>query len=133
MSRPPLLDTKRAHTFSNYFELGVAVDELVAEFGYELERHAIALPEHSGELTFLADIEQQLVETLPFVDLANEATRREILIAPVVSASARHAQANLRIEYGIQVNRRLQGKLDDYLWKHQHLLIIEILLAVLTP
>ncbi|MEH2403424.1 hypothetical protein [Nostoc sp.] len=29
MSRQPLLDQNRSYTFSNYFELGFAVDDLV--------------------------------------------------------------------------------------------------------
>ena len=34
MNRQPLLDPNRSYTFSNYFELGFIVDDLVAEFGY---------------------------------------------------------------------------------------------------
>lgn len=34
MAGRSLLDPNRSYTFSNYFELGFTVDELVAEFGY---------------------------------------------------------------------------------------------------
>ena len=44
MSRKALLDPNRSYTFSNYFELGFTVDDLVAEFGYSFERKFLTLP-----------------------------------------------------------------------------------------
>ena len=125
MSRPPILDPNRSYTFSNYFELGIAVDELTNELGYGFRRTLLELPEHEGAITFLPTLNTQIIETLPFVDLANEATRREVLIAPIVSTLVRMAQANLRIEYNIKVNQQLQGNLDYYLWTQSNLLVIE--------
>ncbi len=81
MSHKPLLDPNRSYTFSNYFELGFAVDDLVAEFGYSFERKFIELPQYSGNLDRIIDLKQRIEEILPYVDLENETTRREILIA----------------------------------------------------
>ncbi|MEB3340426.1 hypothetical protein [Okeania sp.] len=33
MTRKPLLDRNRSYTFSNYFESGFTVDDLVTEYG----------------------------------------------------------------------------------------------------
>ncbi|WP_445636730.1 Restriction endonuclease subunit R [Nostoc sp. DSM 114161] len=125
MSRPPLLDPNRSYTFSNYFELGFPVDDLVAEFGYSFERKFIEFPQYSGTLDRLADLKQRIEEVLPFVDLENEATRREILIAPIVTDLIHYSHAKLRIEYSIKVDNKLQGNLDYYLRTTTNLIVIE--------
>jgi len=125
MSRIPLLDPNRSYTFSNYFELGFAVDDLVAEFGYSFERKFLKLPQYSGSLDRLADLKQRIEEVLPFVNLENEATRREILIAPIVTDIIHYSHAELRIEYSIKVDNKLQGNLDYYLRTTKNLIVIE--------
>ncbi len=125
MSRQPLLDPNRSYTFSNYFELGFAVDDLVAEFGYAFERKFLNLPQYSGRLDRIAELKQRLEEVLPYVDLENEATRREILIAPVVIELIHYSRAKLKIEYNIKVNNQLQGNLDYYLRTKFNLIVIE--------
>ncbi|NMG17991.1 hypothetical protein [Brasilonema bromeliae] len=125
MSRQPLLDPNRSYTFSNYFELGFAIDDLVAEFGYSFERKFLHLPQYSGTLDRLLDLKQRIEEVLPYVDLENEATRREILIAPVVTELIHYSRAKLRIEYNIKVDNRLQGNLDYYLRTQTNLIVIE--------
>lgn len=125
MSRPSLLDPNRSYTFSNYFELGFAVDDLVAEFGYSFERQFLELPQYSGSLDRLAELKQRIEEVLPFVNLENEATRREILIAPIVTDLIHYSHAKLRIEYNIKVDNRLQGNLDYYLRTTTNLIVIE--------
>lgn len=125
MSRPPLLDPNRSYTFSNYFELGFAVDDLVAEFGYSFERKFLELPQYSGSLDRLAELKQRIEEVLPFVDLENEATRREILIAPIITDLIHYSHAKLRIEYNIKVNNKLQGNLNYYLRTTTNLIVIE--------
>jgi hypothetical protein len=125
MSRTPLLDPNRSYTFSNYFELGFAVDDLVAEFGYSFERKFLKLPQYSGSLDRLADLKQRIEEVLPFVNLEKEATRREILIAPIVTDIIHYSHAELRIEYSIKVDNKLQGNLDYYLRTTTNLIVIE--------
>ncbi|MDF5707460.1 MAG: hypothetical protein PUP90_07185 [Nostoc sp. S4] len=125
MSRPPLLDPNRSYTFSNYFELGFAIDDLVAEFGYSFERKFLKFPQYSGTLDRLTDLKKRIEEVLPFVDLENEATRREILIAPIVTDLIHYSHAKLRIEYNIKVNNKLQGNLDYYLRTTTNLIVIE--------
>lgn len=125
MSRLPLLDPNRSYTFSNYFELGFAVDDLVAEFGYSFARKFLDLPQYSGRLDRITDLKQRIEEVLPYVDLENEATRREMLIAPVVTDLIHYSRAKLRIEYSIKVDNKLQGNLDYYLRTQTNLIVIE--------
>ena len=56
MTLQPLLDPSRFYTFSNYFELGFAVDDLVAEFGYSFERKFLTLPQYADKLDLIADL-----------------------------------------------------------------------------
>ncbi|KAF3888732.1 MULTISPECIES: hypothetical protein [Nostocales] len=125
MSRQPLLDVTRSYTFRNYFELGFPVDDLVAEFGYSFARQFLSLPKYSGNLDRISDLKQRIEEVLPYVDLENEATRREILIAPLVTDLIHYSRAKLRIEYNIKVNNQLQGNLDYYLRSSANLIVIE--------
>jgi hypothetical protein len=125
MSRQPLLDPNRSYTFSNYFELGFAVDDLVAEFGYSLERKFLNLPQYSGTLDRIPGLKQRIEEVLPYVDLENEATRTLILIAPIITDLIHYSHAKLRIEYSIKVDNRLQGNLDYYLRSNTNLIVIE--------
>ncbi|MCW5315391.1 hypothetical protein GTQ43_16715 [Nostoc sp. KVJ3] len=125
MSRQPLLDPNRSYTFSNYFELGFAVDDLVAEFGYSFERKFLDLPQYSGTLDRLSNLKQRIEEVLPYVDLENEATRREMLIAPIVTDLIHYSRAKLRIEYNIKVDNQLQGNFDYFLRTQTNLIVIE--------
>ena len=125
MTRQLLLDPNRSYTFSNYFELGFTVDDLVAEFGYSFERKFLTLPQYADELDRITDLKQRIEEILPYVDLENEVTRREMLIAPIISDLIHYSHAKLRIEYSIQVNNRLQGKLDYLLRSTTNLIVIK--------
>ncbi|MDJ0795389.1 MAG: hypothetical protein QNJ51_00930 [Calothrix sp. MO_167.B12] len=125
MTRQPLLDPNRSYTFSNYFELGFTVDDLVAEFGYSFKRKFLTLPQYSDKLDRITDLKQRIEEILPYVDLENETTRREMLIAPIISDLIHYSHAQLRIEYSIQVDNRLQGKLDYLLRSTTNLIVIE--------
>jgi len=84
MTRQPLLDPNRSYTFSNYFELGFTADDLVTELGYSFERKFLNLPQYSDQLDRITDLKQRIEEILPYLDLENEVTRREMLIAPII-------------------------------------------------
>jgi hypothetical protein len=120
-----LLDPHQSYTFSKIFELKIRADELVEEFGYSLSRKRLALPQYSGELDRLEELRSRIEEILPYVDLANETSRREILIARVVTELVYYTKAQLRIEYPIKVTEQLQGYLDYLLRSTSNLLVIE--------
>ncbi len=125
MTRQPLLDPNLSYTFSNYFELGFRVDDLVTEFGYSFQRKFLALPQYSNKLDRITDLKQRIEEILPYVDLENETTRREMLIAPIITDLIHYSRAKLRIEYSIKIDNRLQGKLDYFLRSTSNLIVIE--------
>jgi hypothetical protein len=123
MAKP--LDLNQSYTFNQIFELKIEVDELVAEFGYSLTRKRLNLPQDSGELDRLSEVRERIEEVLPYVNLANARTRREILIAPVVLDLVHYTHAQLRIEYPIKVTEQLQGCFDYLLRTQTSLLVIE--------
>ena len=119
------LDLNQSYTASKIFELKIEVDELVAEFGYSLTRKRLNLPQYSGELDRLSELRERIEEVLPYVNLANEASRREILIAPVVLDLVHYTHAQLKIEYPIKVTEQLQGCFDYLLRTQTRLLVIK--------
>jgi hypothetical protein len=120
-----VLDPSQSYTFSKIFELKAEVDALAADFGYSLKRSRLALPQYTGELDRLEQLRDRIEEVLPYVNLANEATRREVLIAGVVLDLIHYTHAQLRIEYPIKVSEQLQGLLDYLLRTQNNLLVIE--------
>ena len=120
-----ILQAGQSYTFSKLFELKVEVDDLVNEFGYTLQRLELSLPQYKGELDRIRDTQDRISEILPYVNLANEATRREVLIAPVVTDLVHYTRSQLRIEYQIKVSEHLQGYFDYLLRNQAWIIVIE--------
>lgn len=119
------LDPNRSYTFSNYFDMGIIPSELVVEFGYSLSKQIIQLPEYVGELDRVANLKQRIEEVLPYIDSENETTRREFMIAPIVTDLIYYSHAHVRIEYNLKLTNQLQGTLDYYLETGNGVVIIE--------
>ena len=120
-----LLDPNQSYTFSKIFELKIPADELANEFGYSYSRKKLQLPHYSGMLDRLDETRSRIEEVLPYVDLSNETSRREILISRVVIDVIYYTKAQLRIEYPIKVTSHLQGCLDYLMRSTTDLLVIE--------
>ena len=120
-----LLDPNQSYTFSKIFELRIEADDFVTEFGYTLERTRLDLPQYPGELDRLEELRSRIEEVLPYVSLASETSRREVLISQVVLDLVHYTKAQLRIEYPIKVTEQLQGYLDYLLRSQTELLVIE--------
>ncbi|NES01005.1 MAG: hypothetical protein F6J86_45820, partial [Symploca sp. SIO1B1] len=120
-----ILDPNQSYTFSKIFELRIRPDDLANEFGYNFTRKHLQLPQYQLELEHLNYLKNQLKAVLPYVDLVNETSRREVLISQVVLQLVGYTKAQLRIEYSIKVNEQLQGYLDYLLRSPTELLVIE--------
>ena len=125
MVKPSILEPGKAYTFCSYFEMTYEPDDILAEFSVSLQRRPLTLPKSNAELDQLTDLKQRLQRRLPYVSLTSEAARREVLIAPIVLALIDYTQAQLRIEYAINVSAQLRGLLDYYLRTQHTLLVIE--------
>jgi hypothetical protein len=120
-----LLNETQSYTFSKIFDLKIDADELAADFGYSFERKRLQLPQYQGELGTVETIRTYIESVMPYVNLANETSRREILVAPVILEVVRQTRAELKIEYPIKVTEQLQGVLDYFLRSQTELLVIE--------
>ncbi len=125
MSKASILEPGKSYTFRNYFEMAYEPDDILAEFGVSLQRSALSLPRSDIELSQLGDLKSSIQRRLPYVSLTSEAARREVLIAPVVLTLIDYTQAQLRIEYAINISEQLKGSLDYYLQTQHNLLVIE--------
>jgi len=125
MMMSKILDPNQNYTFSKFFEMNVASDRFVAEFGYKLVRARLNLPQYTGELDRIEDLKGRIEELLPYVDLSSETARREIIVSKVVSDLVHYTKAQLRIEFPIKVTNQLQGYLDYLLQSTTRLLVIE--------
>lgn len=125
MSKSTILEPGKSYTFRNYFEMTYEPDDILAEFGFSLQRSSLDLPKSNTNLDRLIELKNSIQRRLPYVSLTSEAARREILIAPIVLALIDYTQAQLRIEYGINVSEQLKGSLDYYLHTQHSLLVIE--------
>ena len=120
-----ILDPEQSYTFSKIFELKAPADDIANEFGYTLERKRLNLPQYQGELDDINALQMRIERVLPYVDLANEMSRREVLISQVVLELVHHTKAQLRIEYAIKVTNHLQGYLDYLLRSKTEIIVIE--------
>ncbi|MGB3572834.1 MAG: hypothetical protein WBG63_19865 [Phormidesmis sp.] len=120
-----ILKPNESYTFSRIFGLSAEVDDIVADFGYSLERGRLHLSEHGGELERLQELYDRISEVLPFVSLTSEMARREILISRVVTEVVHYTKAQLRIEYPLKVSEQLQGSLDYLLRTETQVIVIE--------
>jgi hypothetical protein len=126
MSVPPILQPDRSYTFRSYFEMTCEPEDILAEFGYSLQRTLLNLAQYPGAVDRASILQEQLQRRLTF-SLTSEAARREMLIAPILVEVAEIAHAQLRIEYPIVVSEYLKGSLGYYLYTdtsleplHQH-------------
>lgn len=124
-----ILQPGQSYTFSNYFDLPFQPEDILAEFGYLLERSRLSLPRTTKELDRLNSLKQRIEESLPYISTTSEAARREFLIAPVLVDLIHYTHCKIVPEYPLIVSEQLKGSLDYYLYKENSLLVIEALKA----
>jgi hypothetical protein len=121
----PILKKDQSYTFSKYFEMGISPEDLADEFSYQLTRKRLNLSQYQGELDRLKQLEENLNEILPYFDLSNETSRREVLVSPIILDLVHYTKSKVRIEYQIRINNQLQGYLDYLIRNKNNLLVIE--------
>jgi hypothetical protein len=125
MTRPAILQPGQSYTFRQYFEMAYEPEDILAEFGYTLQRSMLTLPQSTAHLDRLDNLKTRIQESLPYISLTSEAARRELLIAPLLLEVVHYTRAQLRIEYPLTVTEQLKGSLDYYLYSVGKLLVIE--------
>ncbi len=125
MAKLKILQADQSYTFHSYFEMSHEVDEILAELGYAFEVSYLTLPRSEQIPQQLAQLKQDLEDTLPLTRLSSETARREALVAPVLFAVARWCRCQIRVEYPLQINNWLKGTLDYLLQSPTSLIVVE--------
>lgn len=125
MPKAAIIQPDQSYTFTDYFRLNFAPQDILAYFGVTLQRQSSSLERYAGPLDRLADLKNRITESLPRLSLTSEMARREFLIAPVLMDVLHYTQATLNVEYPVSVNNQLKGSLDYLLQNHQTFLVIE--------
>ncbi|MBC7798745.1 MAG: hypothetical protein H7Z37_17900 [Pyrinomonadaceae bacterium] len=122
-----ILNPDLSYTFRDYFLMSanLTFKEIVAELGYDSDETELELPRTLTELTDFESLKRRILELYPLFNLVNETARRETLIAPILTDTARYTKSQIRIEYPIEVTPQLKGVLDYYLKSKNNLLIVE--------
>jgi hypothetical protein len=125
MSRIAIIQPEQSYTFSDYFKLNFAPQDILAYFGVSLQRRSLKLPQYAGTLDRLTELKSRIEESLPRLSLTSEMARREFLIAPVLTDILHYTQATLNVEYPVNVSNQLKGYLDYLLQNQQTFLVVE--------
>jgi hypothetical protein len=112
-------------TFADYFKLTIYLDEILAYFGFSLDKNEQTFPQGKIVEERTEQLKQRIRENLPLISLNNETAKREFLIAPVLMEVLHYTRSKLKTEFPINVNEQLKGNLDYYLEGANNLLIIE--------
>ncbi|MBX9256712.1 hypothetical protein H1Q63_22760 [Desmonostoc muscorum CCALA 125] len=125
MSKYKILKPDQSYTFSQYFQLTNPTAEILAEFEYSYQRTNLDLLRYSHEIKYLEFLQGYLQRNIRLFNPAAEISIREFLIAPILAEICDQTKAQLYSEYPLNVDDKLKGTLDYYLYKSNCLLIIE--------
>jgi hypothetical protein len=131
--QPRVLDPNESYTFSKYFDLPYAPQDILADLGCSLERtDRLDLPYSEVFLEWLPTLSESLKRRLKRVNTTTEQARREALIFPVIDQICDQLNYPLNIEYTLSVSNWLKGSLDYYIPSPYNLLVIEAKQSDLT-
>lgn len=119
-----ILKEDESYTFHSYFEMPYEPDEILAQFGYQLQIGELELP-IAPSPPQTQTLKNRIRQLLPLVSLSSETARRELLVAPILTEIALHCQVPLRLEYPLMVSNWLKGSLDYLLRGENTLLVVE--------
>ena len=121
-----LIDINKSYNFSDYFNLRIKRDKLLAFFGYKLINQRDIFKNVEPFSANIDSLRESLIDMMDRVIFDSEIARRELLIAPIVLRLMKEFKTiHLSIEEKIEFNNLLKGKLDYFLSTQNNLLVIE--------
>ncbi len=112
-------------TFADFFKLAAEVEDILASFGYSYRFQSCVLQRHEIDRERFAELKSNLEAFLPHTSLTSEVARREFLIAPLLMEVVRQTDAQIKVEYALEVDERLKGTLDYFLRAAHNMLVVE--------
>jgi hypothetical protein len=130
---PKVLDPNESYTFSKYFDLPYAPEDILADLGCTFERSDREnLPYAQIALDWLPALALSMQRRLKRVNTTTEQARREALIFPLIDQICDQFNYSINIEYVVHVSPWLKGSLDYFIPSPSNLLIIEAKQSDLT-
>ena len=120
-----IISPEQSLTFSDYFKMRARTEDILEYFGYRKINELLYLEQSILEMPMFDYLSSQIEDHLIHISLENEITRREFLIAPMLSFVRHLTQAKLNSEYWFEVSHQLKGSLDYYLKRENDLLVVE--------
>ena len=120
-----IISPEQSLTFSDYFKMRARTEDILEYFGYRKINELLYLEQSNIEMPMFDYLSSQIEDHLLHISLENEITRREFLIAPMLSFVRHLTQAKLNSEYWFEVSHQLKGSLDYYLKRENDLLVVE--------
>ena len=112
-------------SFYDYFDLKAPVRDILQVLGYGYQIERLALPQSVIVGNWVAALQEHLGQIMTHIPMDNEATKREFLIAPILSELALRAGVLVQVEFAIDVSIRLKGSLDYLLTAGENLVVVE--------
>jgi len=124
--KKPLFNHEQKYNFSDYAEINIPLEEIVAAFGYGYTVEKIKFSqEHSVATAIIQRLNSYYDNIFLKVNLTNELAKREFLIAPILIELAQYLAIKIYVEYPLYVNDQLSGYLDYLLTTQNQLVVIE--------
>jgi hypothetical protein len=127
-----LISPDDSYTFSDYYKFRSSTEDILNYFGYSKQNESLQLPKSDKIIPNFQALDERLKEHLIHISLENELTRREFLLAPILSEVRHITNSKLRSEYWFEYNHQLKGSLDYLLKNEKNLVIAEAKQADLT-
>ena len=128
-----VLNPNESYTFSRYFDLPYAPEDILADLGCTFERtDQENLPYAQIELNWLPTLASSMKRRLKRVNTTTEQARREALIFPLIDQICDQFDYSINIEYAVNVSDWLKGSLDYFIPSPSNLLVIEAKQSDLT-
>ena len=128
-----VLNPNESYTFSRYFDLPYAPEDILADLGCTFERtDRENLPYTQIELDWLPTLASSMKRRLKRVNTTTEQARREALIFPLIDQICDQFDYSINIEYAVNVSNWLKGSLDYFIPSPSNLLVIEAKQSDLT-
>ncbi|WP_395094448.1 hypothetical protein [Armatimonas sp.] len=124
MQRKPVIPDS-VSSFYDYFDLKAPVRDILQVLGYGYQIEQLVLPQSVIEGDWVAALQERLGQLMTHIPMDNEATKREFLIAPILSELALRSNVLVQVEFAIDVSTRLKGSLDYLLTAGENLVIVE--------
>ncbi|OKH55185.1 hypothetical protein NIES2101_04250 [Calothrix sp. HK-06] len=125
MTRPRILQPGQSYTFSKYFELSFAIQDILAELDCSYNLESLTLPSSEVDDSLINNLKQNIETNLQYVKLSSESARQQVIIAPILLEVCKTTQTRLNVEYPVSVSEQLKGSFDYYIDKDRGMLVVE--------